>query len=104
MTPEFQVAPLGTSLQVGTIYQTTTWYNPTATGVILLTPKAMTGLSPGTVYHWRARLRYQPATVPFQPFSRWVTIPWNGWNEGDLRTDGTKPTAVFLPLVVHGFE
>jgi hypothetical protein len=41
---------------------------------------------PGTRVHWRARLRYEPVTSPFQPtHGRWITIPWNGWNEADLR-------------------
>jgi hypothetical protein len=28
---------------------------------------------------------YHPATTPFQQYSRWVTIPMNGWQEGDFR-------------------
>jgi len=39
-----------------------------------------------TGIRWRVRLRYHPATTPFQQFSRWLTMPWNGWNEQDLRT------------------
>ena len=51
-----------------------------------------------TVYHWRARLLYNPATTPFQPASRWVTMPWNGWNEADLRTPGMR---IMLPIVLR---
>jgi hypothetical protein len=47
-------------------------------------------------YHWRLRLIYNPGTTPFMPASRWVTMPWNGWNEADLRTKGGR---VFLPIV-----
>jgi hypothetical protein len=40
----------------------------------------------GNAVHWRARLIYNPASLPFQPYSRWITSPINGWNELDLRT------------------
>jgi len=68
----------------------------------------VTGLSEDTAYHWRARLRYHPVTTPFQPYSRWVTMPWNGWNEQDLRVQ-TDPTPkggvkVFLPLVLRNYD
>ncbi len=52
----------------------------------------MDGLSGNTVYHWRVRLHYSSATTPFQQYSRWVTMPWNGWQEADLRT--ATPPAV----------
>jgi hypothetical protein len=52
----------------------------------------------GTPYHWRLRTLYNPATTPFMPASRWVTVPWNGWNEEDLRTTGAR---IFLPLVLR---
>ena len=48
-------------------------------------------------YHWRTRILYSPATTPFLPASRWMTIPWNGWNEADFRSDGR----IFLPMVVR---
>ncbi len=48
------------------------------------------GLHLGMAYHWRLRTLYNPATTPFMPASRWVTIPWNGWNETDLRTMGSQ--------------
>jgi hypothetical protein len=56
-------------------------------------------LSAGTPYHWRVRLHYDPATTPFMPTSRWLTMPWNGWNETDLRT--ATATRVLLPLVLR---
>ncbi len=49
------------------------------------------GLSADTLYHWRVRLLYHPATTPFQQYSRWITNPWNGWNEARLRT-GVRAT------------
>jgi hypothetical protein len=54
----------------------------------------------GMAYHWRLRTLYNPATTPFMPASRWVTIPWNGWNETDLRTMGSR---VNLPLVLRQY-
>jgi hypothetical protein len=52
-------------------------------------------------YHWQVRWRYDPATTPFMPGSRWVTMPWNGRNEQDLRTGGAR---IQLPLVLRGYE
>ncbi len=49
----------------------------------------------GIIYHWRARMLYNPASMPFMPATRWFTIPWNGWNESKLRTAGAS---VFLPF------
>jgi hypothetical protein len=39
--------------------------------------------------------------MPFMPASRWVTMPWTGWNEQDFRTGGDR---ILLPVVVrnHG--
>jgi len=51
---------------------------------------------PGVGFNWRLRFLYNPATTPFMPPSRWVTVPWNGWNEQDLRTAGSR---LFLPTV-----
>ncbi len=43
-------------------------------------------VKPGTVYHWRARLRYNPASQPYLPATRWLSLPYHSWNEADLRT------------------
>ena len=58
------------------------------------------GLLYGTPYHWRVRWRYDPVTTPFMPASRWITVPWNGWNETDLRTGGSR---VMLPVVLRDY-
>jgi hypothetical protein len=50
-------------------------------------------LHAGTPVHWRARWRYAPSTTPWMPASRWVTTPWNGWNEMDLRTGGDQASS-----------
>jgi hypothetical protein len=57
-----------------------------------------TGLRANTPYHWRARLRYNPGTTPFMPHSRWVTMPWNGWGEQDLRT---PPIVTYVPVMLR---
>jgi hypothetical protein len=53
-------------------------------------------LSKAQWYHWRIRWLYDPAMTPFMPASRWVTIPWNGWNEADFRTD---ERLLYLPTI-----
>jgi len=58
-------------------------------------------LAAGTPYHWRVRWRYEPSTTPWMPASRWLTMPWNGWNEQDLRTAGFR---VALPAVLKDYE
>ena len=60
------------------------WMDTGTEGVEIL--KLVTGLSNDTLYHWRVRLLYNPATSPFQQKSRWFTFPVNGWQEADLRT------------------
>ncbi len=52
-----------------------------------------TGLLPSAPYHWRVRLRYDPASVPFAPASRWFTVPWGGRNEAMLRMSPTAAGA-----------
>jgi hypothetical protein len=55
----------------------------------------------GTPYHWRVRWRYDPATTPFLPAGPWVTMPWNGWNEMDLRTRGST---AYLPVIMRDHQ
>ena len=52
-------------------------------------------------YHWRIRTVYDPATTPWMPASRWATVPWNGWNETDLRIGGNR---IGLPLILQEHE
>jgi hypothetical protein len=81
---EVEVKPLGTPFNgLGTV-QTLSWQDTGVAGVELF--RLVSGLSPATPYHWRVRVLYHPAQLPFQQRSRWLTMPWNGWNEKDLRT------------------
>jgi hypothetical protein len=63
-------------------------------------PMCTTSLRADTPYHWRARWLYKPTATPFQPYSRWFTMPWNGWNETDLRTGGMR---IMLPLIFRTY-
>ena len=80
---EWEVRPAGTPFN-GT---------PTGTGATLADSgisggpleETISNLLSGTRYHWRVRLVYDPASVPFVKRSRWVTMPWGGWNEAMLR-------------------
>jgi len=92
---EWEVKPLGTLFNGQGLGSSQSWAD-TGAGVSL--NQLLTGLTPGTPYHWRVRLRYHPASTPFQQYSRWVTMPWNGWNETDLRT---ASILAWLPLVLR---
>jgi hypothetical protein len=69
--------------------------------------RLVSGLSPGTPYHWRVRAKYDLAKTPFQPHGPWVHVPLNGWNEADLRTGGVT-TGIEMaeappnPLLIEG--
>jgi hypothetical protein len=94
---QVEIKPLGTPFDGG---RTIWWgyYSDLPPGTNYYT--TLGGLSPGIRYHWRVRLRYDPATTPWMPSSRWVTMPWNGWNEQDLRMAGSR---LLLPLVLREY-
>jgi len=69
----------GTGLQSGA-----GWSNTGTAGVDL--GEVASGFAAGDRIHWRARLTFDPATVPFQQRGRWLSGSWNGWQETDLRT------------------
>ncbi len=89
---EWEVKQLGTLFDGTGTGQGSAWADTGTTGVQL--SESATGLTAATAYHWRVRLRYDPVTTPFQPYSRWLTMPWNGWEEEDLRT--SAPSEVVL--------
>ena len=51
--------------------------------------RLVSGLDPGTQYHWRVRAKYDLVKTPFQRNGPWMQVPVNGWHEADLRTAGT---------------
>jgi hypothetical protein len=97
---EWEVKPLGTLFDGKGTSASPSWVSTGTTGVAF--NQLVTGLAPNTPYHWRVRVRYYPARSPFQQYSRWITVPWNGWNETDLRTGGAAARrATWLPLVLR---
>src|SRR5206468_3424781 len=86
---QWEVRPLGSRLN-GVF--TKTGVTPSDTGVSGASlSEEETGLADVTPYHWRVRLRYEPASVPFAPASRWLTAPWQGLQETMLRTGDPAP-------------
>lgn len=83
---EWEVKPLGTLFDGTGAQQSAAWLDTGTAGAQL--NELVSNLSSNTVYHWRIRLLYHPATTPYQQHSRWLTNPWNGWNEARLRTQG----------------
>jgi hypothetical protein len=94
---EAEVKPLGSNF---TGSNTTRWgdYMDSVQGAPRLIVPG--NLAADTPYHWRLRWHYNPATTPYMPASRWLTVPWNGWNEQDLRTDGA---ILHLPLILRNY-
>jgi hypothetical protein len=88
---EWQVAPLGTPFSAPAVIKgaSSTWID-TGTGGVAI-EETVSGLTVGTPYHWRARLLYLPGNVLGQSAGRWIHIPWNGWQEADLRTPSNQP-------------
>jgi hypothetical protein len=83
---EWEVKPLGVPFDGANTGQSPAWLDTGTTGAQI--SQLISELAPNTAYHWRVRLRYHPAAVPFAQRSRWLTPPWNGWQEADLRTSG----------------
>ncbi|MEW5985467.1 MAG: VCBS repeat-containing protein [Chloroflexota bacterium] len=95
---QWEVKPLGVLFDGTGLQQSATWLDTGTAGVQL--NQLVSNLAADTVYHWRVRLLYHPATTPFQQYSRWLTMPWNGWQEADLRTGtegGPTPTPTYTP-------
>jgi hypothetical protein len=94
---EWEVKPRGVLFDGTGLQRSATWLDTGAAGAQL--DELIAGLEEDTLYHWRVRLVYHPATTPLQQASRWLTNPWNGWNEARLRT--ARPVRSYLPLILH---
>ncbi|NUM45746.1 MAG: FG-GAP repeat protein, partial [Anaerolineales bacterium] len=89
---EWEVKPQGTLFN-GTNLQFGDWLDTCIPANNTLSEIA-NGMSEYVTQHWRARVAYYPADFPFQQHSRWVTNPWQGWQEADFRTnEKTAPTS-----------
>ncbi|MFN2291232.1 MAG: FG-GAP-like repeat-containing protein [Anaerolineae bacterium] len=98
MEPEAEIEPLGTPLDGTRLYRMHSYGNlaPGSEAVLDILLPMYTGVPA----HWRIRDCYDPATTPWMPCSRWLTMPWNGWNEQDFRAGGYR---VLLPLVLREY-
>jgi hypothetical protein len=95
---QYQVAPLGTPFTATNVISgTSDWTDVLTTGVTIT--HNISGLEPGTPYHWRVRLLYDPGNAMGQPAGRWIHIPWDGWTETDLRM--APGHSVYVPLVLR---
>ncbi|MCX7015966.1 MAG: FG-GAP-like repeat-containing protein [Candidatus Sumerlaeota bacterium] len=81
---EWEVKPLGTPFDGAPTGRDLVWSDTGTHGGPM--DAAVGPLATDTPHHWRARLVYDAAVFPFQQRSRWLTAPWNGWQEQDLRT------------------
>ena len=97
---QWQVAPLGMPFTSPSIISgsSTDWIDTLTTGVVI--SQKVDNLTYPTAYHWRVRLLYWPGNRLGQPASRWVHIPWNGWNEQDFRT---LPFRSYLPIILRNY-
>ncbi len=84
VTLESEVKPLGVPFDGSGTSVGVNWTDSGTAGTPL--NDLALGLAGDTVYHWRVRLLYYPPGVPFQRSSRWLTVPWRGWQEAMLRT------------------
>ncbi len=81
---EWEVKPVGAPLNGVATQIASHWADSGVEGAALSEP--VVDLLDLTPYHWRVRIRYNPATTPFAQQSRWLTAPWGGWQEAMLRT------------------
>jgi len=88
---EWEVKPLGVLFDGTGTQMSPGWIDSGTAGAALSELVTAPRLS---VLHWRARLRYHPATTPLQSRSRWFTVPGNGWQEADLRTPSLSDLSV----------
>jgi len=69
----------GSGFQAGSV-----WISTGVSGTTL--GEIAPGFGAGDRVRWRARVHHDPASFPFQPHGRWVSMPWNSRQEVDLRT------------------
>jgi hypothetical protein len=91
---ETEIEPLGTQL-IGDY--SFSWGGPANYSIGHDTYISPFNLEGGTPHHWCLRWYYNPATTPWMPASRWVSLPYHGWNEAHFRTDFYW---VHLPIVM----
>jgi len=78
---EWEYKPCGVPFDGTNTVLSSIWYDH----LVISGSIGLHNLSEYALYHWRARLKFHPATTPLQPHSRWYFIPWNGNHEPDFR-------------------
>ncbi len=81
---EWEVKPLDMGLDGTGLQRSAVWTDSGTAGIQLTA--FIAGLQNQTAYHWRARWRYHPASLPLGLHSRWFTLATNSLQEADLRT------------------
>ncbi|MBI2931148.1 MAG: FG-GAP repeat protein, partial [Planctomycetes bacterium] len=76
---QWEVKPLGTNFNLTSLGLSSSWTDVGLSGTEI--NELISGLSTGTSYHWRVRLKY----FPYMMYSRWLSFGPNGWNEADFR-------------------
>ncbi|MFN9304195.1 MAG: FG-GAP-like repeat-containing protein [Candidatus Kapaibacterium sp.] len=66
---EFEVKPINTAFNGGNTVLSDTWVPTTGTNTLI--SKVVNGLTPGTNYKWRGRLRYRLNTGAVQMYGHW---------------------------------
>jgi hypothetical protein len=94
---EWEAKPLGTRFDGMGLGRSAAWLDSGVAGVQL--SDLVQGLAANKLYIWRVRVRYQPASVPFQAAGRWLYGPWNSGYEADLRLLARDYADLFLPFV-----
>jgi len=93
---QLEVKQLGTNFNGGNLIKTNLGMLSTPQSYVY--SLSSNNLVAGSSYHWRLRYKYSPVTSPFVPHSRWIHIPWSGWNEADLR----RPVFLnYLPIILR---
>jgi len=95
---ETEVKPLSVPFD-GSKTDITAYSDSTVAGVELVRLEQRLGVS--AQYRWRARLRYEIATSPFEQWSRWFSPFGNGAEEADFRNDVICPNNI--PAQLHSY-
>ncbi|MCK4579056.1 MAG: FG-GAP repeat protein, partial [Candidatus Marinimicrobia bacterium] len=108
---EWEVEPVGTAFHgavsrgqalVDTGLPSGSGSAPLGRGSATLIKENVSGLDPGTLYHWRVRVA---SSSPFFPRSPWFSLPFNAVTEAKVRTGSAPnqdPIASFTASPVSG--
>ncbi len=92
---ENEVKPLGALLD-GTSTTPGNFFDTGTDGSVPFN-RLVSGLWPGTQYHWRVRAKYDLTKTPFQRNGPWFHPPTRAWNEAQLETAGPPPPSAYCP-------